>query len=161
MALKRFGKSCASRSSVVATSFETRRAHAKEAGLTFTLDNQVPIDSPCRVHLSVANATLMVDNLIDNAIAYTEHGTVEVRLFLEGQTAVLEVIDTGIGIPPADQDRIFERFYRVDTMRSRETGGTGLGLSLVRHAVQRGDGAIELESVLGEGSTFRVRLPLA
>ncbi len=148
-------------SSVVATSFETRRTHAKEAGLTFTLDNQVPIDSPCRVHLSVANATLMVDNLIDNAIAYTEHGTVEVRLFLEGQTAVLEVIDTGIGIPPADQDRIFERFYRVDTMRSRETGGTGLGLSLVRHAVQRGDGAIELESVLGEGSTFRVRLPLA
>ena len=103
----------------------------------------------------------MVDNLIDNAIAYTEHGGVNVRLFLDKQTAVLEVIDSGIGIPPADLDRIFERFYRVDTMRSRETGGTGLGLSLVRHAVQKGNGTIELESTLGEGSTFRVRLPLA
>ena len=148
-------------SSVVATSFETRRMRASEAGLTFTLDDQVPIGQTCRVSMSVANATLMVDNLIDNAIAYTEQGGVRVRLSLEGHTAVFEVSDTGIGIPPRDQDRIFERFYRVDTTRSRETGGTGLGLSLVRHAVQRGKGTIELESALGQGSTFKVRLPLA
>ena len=148
-------------SSVVATSFETRRTRASEAGLAFTLDDQVPIGQTCRVSMSVANATLMVDNLIDNAIAYTEQGGVRVRLSLEGHTAVFEVSDTGIGIPPRDQDRIFERFYRVDTTRSRETGGTGLGLSLVRHAVQRGKGTIELESALGQGSTFKVRLPLA
>ena len=140
---------------------ETRRTRASEAGLAFTLDDQVPIGQTCRVGMSVANATLMVDNLIDNAIAYTEQGGVRVRLSLEGHTAVFEVSDTGIGIPPRDQDRIFERFYRVDTTRSRETGGTGLGLSLVRHAVQRGKGTIELESALGQGSTFKVRLPLA
>ena len=82
-----------------------------------------------------------------------------VRLAPDKKAVVLEVQDTGIGIPPADQERVFERFYRVDTTRSRETGGTGLGLSLVRHAVNRGHGTIELESHLSQGSTFRVTLP--
>ena len=106
------------------------------------------------------NATLLVDNLLDNALTYTEKGSVRVRLASDGTAATLEVADTGIGIPPADQDRVFERFYRVDTARSREAGGTGLGLSLVRNAVRRGGGTIELESTVGKGSTFRVTLPL-
>ncbi|MBQ9004797.1 MAG: hypothetical protein IJ092_00310, partial [Atopobiaceae bacterium] len=122
--------------SVVATSYETHLKRATDAGLTFKYENGLSPNQTCRVRLSVANATLLVDNLIDNALAYTEQGSVVVRLGTDGGNAVFEVSDTGIGIPPAEQDRIFERFYRVDTARSRETGGTGLGLSLVRHAVR-------------------------
>jgi len=147
--------------SVVATSYGTHLRRAQDAGLSFKYVSELEPNETCRVRLSIANATLLVDNLIDNAIAYTEQGSVIVRLSVDGDNALFEVSDTGIGIPPAEQDRIFERFYRVDTARSRETGGTGLGLSLVRHAVQRGDGSIKLTSVVGEGSTFRVSLPLA
>lgn len=145
--------------SVVTTSFEAHRQKAQDSGLQFIFENALSAVADTRVRLSVANATLLVDNLIDNAIAYTEEGFVLVRLAPEKNAVVLEVQDTGIGIPPADQERVFERFYRVDTTRSRETGGTGLGLSLVRHAVNRGHGTIELESQLGQGSTFRVTLP--
>ena len=74
---------------------------------------------------------------------------------------LLEVADTGIGIPAADLDRIFERFYRVDRDRSRDLGGTGLGLSIVKHLVQAYGGAVTVESRLNRGSTFRVRLPRA
>ncbi len=67
--------------------------------------------------------------------------------------------DDGVGIPQADQQRIFERFYRVDKARSRETGGTGLGLSIVRHVAERHGGRVEVESTVGVGSTFTVTLP--
>lgn len=146
---------------IARASFEAHQLTAQEAGLVFQWQSNLSAGVPCRVHLSVANAKILVDNLIDNAIAYTEHGLVTVQLDQMDSYAVFEVADTGIGIPADDHDRIFERFYRVDTARSRETGGTGLGLSLVRHAVLRGNGTIEIESALGEGSTFRVTLPLA
>jgi signal transduction histidine kinase len=74
---------------------------------------------------------------------------------------VLQVSDTGIGIPSRDLDRIFERFYRVDRARSRETGGTGLGLAIVRHIVENHGGEIAVDSELGRGTTFRVRFPAA
>ncbi len=77
------------------------------------------------------------------------------------RVAELSVIDTGIGIPDRDLDRIFERFYRVDSARSRETGGTGLGLSIVRHALLNHRGVIEVHSAEGRGSTFSIRLPLS
>jgi len=157
----RIGTDSCDLASVVSTSFEAHRQRANDAGLSFTFEDETTHGEPCRVRLSVANATLLVDNLIDNAIAYTEKGSVTIRLASNATSALLEVADTGIGIPPADQDRVFERFYRVDTTRSRETGGTGLGLSLVRHAVLQAQGSITLESSLGVGSTFRVTLPLA
>jgi two-component system phosphate regulon sensor histidine kinase PhoR len=69
------------------------------------------------------------------------------------------VADTGIGIPPEDVPRVFERFYRVDKSRSREMGGTGLGLSIVKHVVQVHGGTVDVESTMGKGTTFRVRLP--
>ncbi len=104
-----------------------------------------------------------VGNLIDNALKYTpERGAVTVRLGVEDQrSARLEVADTGIGLSPADQERVFERFYRVDRARSRELGGTGLGLSIVKNTVLNLGGEIGVRSELGVGSLFWVRLPIA
>ncbi len=104
----------------------------------------------------------LVDNLVGNSIKYTPSGgRVDVRLRAEGDWAVLEVEDTGIGIAPADQSRVFERFYRVDKARSRELGGTGLGLSIVKHVALSHGGSVSLRSAMGEGSIFRVQVPLA
>lgn len=103
----------------------------------------------------------VLDNLIDNAIKYTpEGGRVRVALSRPYEDEVaIEVIDTGIGIPREDLPRVFERFYRVDKARSRELGGTGLGLSIVKHLVQSLGGLVTVESRVGSGSTFTVRLP--
>jgi two-component system, OmpR family, sensor histidine kinase SenX3 len=103
-----------------------------------------------------------VRNLIENAIVYSNPGNqVGVGLRAIDDIAEISVTDSGIGIPEAEQERIFERFYRVDPSRSRETGGTGLGLSIVKHAAQNHRGEIKLFSRVGVGSTFTLRLPLA
>lgn len=103
----------------------------------------------------------IVANLLENAVRYNRPGgTVTVTVARQDGRVALEVADTGEGIAPDERARIFERFYRVDKARSRAAGGTGLGLSLVRHAVQRLGGTITLHSVVGVGSTFRVDLPV-
>jgi two-component system phosphate regulon sensor histidine kinase PhoR len=102
-------------------------------------------------------------NLLDNALKFTvEEGTISVEVRLNpGRAGVeLHVTDQGIGIPPADLPRIFERFYRVDKARSREQGGTGLGLAIVKHIVEAHRGHVSVESTLGRGSDFCVTLPL-
>jgi two-component system phosphate regulon sensor histidine kinase PhoR len=97
-------------------------------------------------------------NLINNAVRFTpETGTVDVYWRADGDQAVFDVVDTGIGIPVELIPRLTERFYRVDTTRSRATGGTGLGLAIVKHALQRHGGVLEIESVEGEGSRFSCR----
>lgn len=107
------------------------------------------------------NISQLVDNLIDNAIKYTEEpGTISVRLKREGNWAELEVQDTGLGISPQFQQRVFERFYRVDKARSQSLGGTGLGLSIVKNIAEKHGGSVRVESQLGSGSTFILRLPL-
>jgi two-component system, OmpR family, phosphate regulon sensor histidine kinase PhoR len=104
----------------------------------------------------------ILDNLVDNALKYTpQGGNISVRFRSDTDHVVLEVEDTGIGIPERDLPRIFERFYRVDKARSREMGGTGLGLSIVKHLVQAMHGSIRATSRLGKGSMFEVRLPRA
>ncbi|HBQ63946.1 MAG TPA: hypothetical protein DD727_03300 [Clostridiales bacterium] len=103
----------------------------------------------------------MVFNLCDNAIKYNKKGgSVRITLRRSGGEAVLQVSDTGIGIPAQHQDRIFERFYRVDPSHSRQTGGTGLGLSIVKHTVQYYHGRIELESGENRGTIITITLPL-
>ena len=104
----------------------------------------------------------VVDNLLTNAIKYTPAGgTVTLRTRTNGERGVLEVLDTGIGIPAKDLERIFERFYRVDKARSRALGGTGLGLAIVKHLVQAMRGEVSVESEYGAGTRFTVELPLA
>jgi signal transduction histidine kinase len=111
---------------------------------------------------SARDLALLVRNLIDNAIRSTPAGgRVEVSLAADDGDLVLTVADDGIGIPQRDLPRIFERFYRVDRARSRETGGTGLGLAIVRHVVENHGGRISVESELGGGTTFEVRLAAA
>ena len=102
-----------------------------------------------------------VRNLIENAIVYSEPGTqVGVGLKQVDGVAEISVTDSGIGIPESEQERIFERFYRVDPSRSRETGGTGLGLAIVKHIAANHGGEIKLFSKPGVGSTFTLRLPI-
>src|SRR4029434_4830652 len=104
----------------------------------------------------------VLSNLIDNAIKYTEPGgRVKVRALPENGAVEIRVEDTGIGIPPADLPRIFERFYRADKARSRERGGTGLGLSIVKHIVLAHGGEVSLRSKVGQGSLFRFEIPRA
>lgn len=104
----------------------------------------------------------IVGNLLDNAVKYTsEGGSICVRLSRDESFAHLEVDDTGIGIPAADIENIFQRFYRVDKARSRKLGGTGLGLAIVKHLVQAMNGEIDVCSEEGKGSCFTVKLPLA
>lgn len=131
---------------------------AREAEVTLTVEASRV--RPMRG--SARDLALMVRNLVDNAIRYTRPGGhVHVTLRADDAQVLLAVADTGIGIPSRELPRIFERFYRVDRARSRETGGTGLGLSIVKHIVENHGGTISVESELGRGSSFQVRLPAA
>lgn len=101
-----------------------------------------------------------LNNLVDNAIKYNHPGgKVIIRMLQDDDHVVLQVQDTGIGVPREELPRVFERFYRVDKARSRETGGTGLGLSIVKHIADLHGGGVDVTSVEGEGSTFSIRIP--
>ncbi|MBC8363627.1 MAG: two-component sensor histidine kinase [Actinobacteria bacterium] len=103
----------------------------------------------------------MVRNLVENAVKYSNDGdAVTIRLAGDETNALIEVVDQGMGIPAADHERVFERFYRVDRARARETGGSGLGLSIVRHVAQSHGGRVDLASTEGQGTTVTVRLPV-
>ncbi len=125
----------------------------------------IQIDTKLEDALVSANTRLIYEivyNLIDNAIRYSNNDTsIVVSTYSKNHLSYVSVQDHGIGIPLEDQNRIFERFYRVDKSHSRATGGTGLGLSIVKHAVKISHGTIHLESELGKGSTFTVSFPKA
>ncbi len=125
-------------------------AAAKDINVTVTGET-VKIKSVRRL------LTEIIFNLCDNAIKYNKQGgTVEVSINRQTDCAVISVKDSGIGIPPEHQTRVFERFYRVDKSRSKESGGTGLGLSIVKHAVQYLNGRIDLRSHPGEGTIIQI-----
>ena len=111
--------------------------------------------------IDASRLSLAFSNLVENAIKYNnENGWVRVTLDADHKFFYLKVADSGIGIPAEFKERVFERFYRVDKARSRETGGTGLGLAITKSVVLMHHGAIRVDSVEGEGSTFMVRIPL-
>ncbi|HEX7008762.1 MAG TPA: ATP-binding protein, partial [Phycisphaeraceae bacterium] len=131
-------------------------AERKQQNIAIEISSQLPPVKGNADYLERA-----VTNLLDNAVKYTpEGGRIAVSVSVRGARLIVEVTDNGIGIPAADLSRIFERFYRVDRSRSREMGGTGLGLSIVKHIAQAHGGGIEVTSTPGEGSTFRLHLPL-
>jgi two-component system phosphate regulon sensor histidine kinase PhoR len=135
---------------------ERVRHDAEERGIEVTVDV-----AEVQVAGSRRDVAIAVRNLLDNAIRYTPSGgKIGAELEKVGDEAVLRISDTGEGIPTRDIERVFERFYRVDNARSRATGGTGLGLAIVKHVVEGHRGSVTVESELGAGSVFTVRLPL-
>ncbi|MDD9950442.1 MAG: ATP-binding protein [Zetaproteobacteria bacterium] len=130
------------------------QAHSKNIQLIFD-----PVPFASYVRADDESMRQILDNLISNALRYTSPGgAVRCVVKVEGLEVILEVSDTGIGIPEQDLDRVFERFYRVDQDRSRLLGGTGLGLAIVKHRVSALGGRIKLSSQVGQGSTFKVFL---
>ncbi|MGC2720231.1 MAG: ATP-binding protein [Candidatus Acidiferrales bacterium] len=126
-----------------------------------TLDIEIPSGLP-PVRGDAELLKDVLQNLLDNAIQYTPTGgRIYVTAAAGPKDATVTVADTGIGIPLADQERIFERFYRVDAARSREAGGTGLGLSIAKHIMEAHGGRLWVESEVGKGSRFSFSIPLA
>jgi two-component system phosphate regulon sensor histidine kinase PhoR len=119
-----------------------------------------PVDRLLRIWGDLDRLTESLINLLDNAVKYTpEGGTITIEAVAAGDGVRIVVTDTGIGIPPKELPRIFERFYRVDRARSREQGGTGLGLAIVKHIAEAHGGHIAVDSTVGHGSTFSLFLP--
>lgn len=134
---------------------------AQERGLILEADLSAVAGEDVAVLADATDIAIALDNLLANAIAYTEAGRVTVRVSADDASVEIAVADSGVGIPASDLERVFERFYRVDRSRSRTSGGTGLGLSLVRHAAERWGGTVTLESSPGAGTTAFLRLPRA
>lgn len=117
---------------------------------------------PAFVRADPGGLRQVLSNVYDNALRYTGgNGRIETRIRCEGDQVSIEIADNGAGIPAASLPRIFERFYRVDTARSRAEGGTGLGLSIVKHLMERMQGSVSATSALGVGTTLRLQLPKA
>lgn len=129
-------------------------ANVKNIKLTANIEDEAEIFG------DYMKLTLAISNIIENAIKYTMEGSVTVTFSRDHQNVFITVQDTGIGIALEEQDKIFRRFYRVDKTRDRETGGTGLGLAITHSTILLHNGAIRVNSVQDEGSTFIVRIPI-
>jgi two-component system phosphate regulon sensor histidine kinase PhoR len=136
-------------------------AHLKAVPRQLELNVHVPEGLP-PVRGDANSLQEVLQNLLDNALQYTPAGgKIDVFAASSDGRVVVTVSDTGIGIPQVEQERIFERFYRVDAARSREAGGTGLGLSIARHIMEAHGGRLWVESAVGEGSRFHFSIPVA
>lgn len=134
------------------------RGRAEAGGLQWQAETS---SAPIAVRGDATAMTQIMDNLIDNAIKYTPApGWIRLRVWSEPPYGVVEVGDSGVGIPEAEHERIFERFYRSDRSRARAIEGTGLGLAIVKHLVLAMHGTVAVQSQEGQGSVFRVSLPL-
>ncbi|MFF8764570.1 ATP-binding protein [Nocardiopsis dassonvillei] len=143
---------------------DSQRLRAAGAGLRLVAEAGDEAGHEAGDVVVVADRTRLVQvvgNLLGNALRHTPApGTVTVRARRSGGEAVVEVADTGVGIPAEDLPHVFDRFWRADKSRNRRTGGSGLGLAIVRNLVELHGGSVAVESVVGEGTTFTVRLPL-
>jgi two-component system phosphate regulon sensor histidine kinase PhoR len=133
------------------------QAAATARGLYLRFDDAAAAEDVFAV-VDPTDLAVALDNLLANAVTYTETGGVSLELHADDHTVRVSVVDTGIGIPEEELPRVFERFYRVDPARARESGGTGLGLALVRHIAERSDGSVSVESTQGRGSRFTLAL---
>jgi two-component system phosphate regulon sensor histidine kinase PhoR len=164
LTLSRLEEGGAARMELQATAVRPVLVSAIEACQPKAVEQGVTVELACHAELTAKASPELLEqaviNLIDNAVKYSPRGS---RVRVEGQQAngevVVRVRDEGCGISVEDQERVFERFYRVDRARSRDLGGTGLGLAIVKHIAQVHGGHVGLESALGKGSTFSVHLP--
>jgi len=115
----------------------------------------------CYLNIDATKLSLAFTNLIKNAINYTDEGGIKIKGEISEKRYIVTITDTGIGIDDSEQENIFKRFYRVDSNRSRETGGSGLGLSITKNVVLRHGGTITVDSKLEKGTTFRICLPIS
>ncbi len=157
------GQALISVAQIVGEAVDRSRLLAEQTGITVVERTEPGL----QVRGNEAQLSTALGNLVDNAIAYSPPDTrvsVTSRVVTDAEGADwvdIAVADQGIGIADTDLDRVFERFYRVDQARSRATGGTGLGLAIVKHVATNHGGGVSVWSVLGSGSTFTMRLPLA
>ncbi|MCL2604415.1 MAG: ATP-binding protein [Defluviitaleaceae bacterium] len=136
------------------TIIEAFKDKAKEKNVSISLEGY-----PVQINANSRLIEELLYNLIDNGIKYNrENGSVTLYIREDGERCILSVSDTGIGIPPEHQPRVFERFYRVDASRSKQTGGTGLGLSIVKHIAEHHGGKISLESAENKGTKIEITL---
>ncbi|MCL2281419.1 MAG: cell wall metabolism sensor histidine kinase WalK, partial [Dehalococcoidia bacterium] len=138
--------------------YEEAGAQVRSAGLQFDWQSH---GETLFVRGDVMRLKQVVINLIDNAVKYNSAGgMVKMKAWGESNFAIIEVSDSGVGIPAADLPHVFDRFFRVDKSRSRERGGSGLGLAIVKKIVEEHGGKVTAQSVDGTGSSFRIKLPL-
>jgi signal transduction histidine kinase len=141
---------------LAASAVDSARAAAAEKEIALTLDAE-----PVATEADPSRVAQLLDNLLSNAIKFTPYGgTVTVGIGRDGDNAVMKVSDSGFGIPAHEQERLFQRFFRTESARAREIPGTGLGLAICRAIAEAHDGTIEVDSVEGHGTTFRVLLPV-
>ena len=137
---------------------ETFRVAAEQKGLVFRLE--LPQQELPLISADPDRLTQIASNLVSNAVKYTKEGHVRVTVDRDDEWVHLRIADSGVGITPAEQKRIFEKFFRCDNKYARDAGGTGLGLAIVKMLVEEHGGEVRVESELGKGSTFTVSLPL-
>ncbi len=124
------------------------------------IEIQTDLTDDCSILILEDDLYQIIFNLVENGIKYnTSNGSLTIRLHRIEDNAILQVADTGVGIPENSLEHVFERFYRVDKGRSRKSGGSGLGLSIVRNMVERNGGSIRVDSIVGQGTTFTVTFP--
>ncbi|MCG8375374.1 MAG: HAMP domain-containing histidine kinase, partial [Chlorobiales bacterium] len=142
---------------IIEESFNALKQRAKLKDIEFICEHSEDLlNVVCDSH----SIMQIVDNLLDNAIKYTESGgTVRIKAFREGRNVIIEVHDSGRGIDSSELERVFERFYRIKDAHTPENGGTGLGLAIVQSIVNSHEGKVEVESTPGSGSVFRISIP--
>jgi Signal transduction histidine kinase len=137
----------------VAMTFEPE---ARDKGTAIVLDVPDELPPVCGDSVRVEQ---MLNNLVSNAVKFTENGRITLRAWAEDGGVYIEVADTGVGIAAEDLPRIFERFFKVDRHRTKKNRGSGLGLAIVKELVELHGGRIDVQSQLGQGTTFRLWLP--
>lgn len=142
---------------VVRSTLEAYKFHIRDNG--FKIESELPESIPLRIDKDAISQVLL--NLLNNAVKYSEERKyILVKVSMNSTSALISVTDHGVGMPKEELKKIFNKFYRVSTAKTRETRGTGLGLTLAKHIVEAHGGTIEVESEVGNGSRFIVRLPI-